>query len=268
MTGLITLDVFICSLAVGALSGILAGLFGLGGGLIFVPGLVWILSWQQFAADTIMITAVATSLAAVVPTSIASVMTHHKLRAVHWPRVFKLSPGILIGAGLGALIADFIDGQTLRWTFVIYLIYVAVAMAVKFKPASAGTRLPNWLDYPAGLCIGGLSSLLGIGGGTLTVPYLTAQKLDMKRAVAISSACGLPISVSGTIVFSILGSHSAELPEASVGYIYLPAWAGLISLSIVTAPYGARLAHRLPAQRLKRYFSIVLLLVAIKMIFK
>ena len=259
------IEIFLFSLLLGAVAGVLAGLFGLGGGLVIVPILAWMFSWQQFNPELVMIMAVATSLAAIVPTAIASVRTHHCLGAVIWQRVFRLIPGIVLGAGFGALVADMISAASLRWLFILYLIYVGGSMALQLKPVFALKRQEAWLDYFAGTMIGGLSSLLGIGGGTMTVPYLLGQKLEMKNAVAVSSACGLPIALTGSLSYAFLGWNNAGLPEESVGYIYLPAFVGIVLLSVLTAPYGAKLAHRLHAQKLKRYFSIMLFIIAVKM---
>lgn len=256
---------FLISLCTGAVAGILAGLFGLGGGIIIVPALVWLFSWAKFAPDQIMIMAVATSLATILPTGLSSVNAHHKMQSVLWPKVWRLAPGIIAGAAGGAWLANNISAAHLRWLFIIYLLYVSLSMALQFKPVF---KLPqqSWPDYAAGLIIGILSSLLGIGGGTITVPYLLSRKLTMKNAVAISSACGLPIAIAASISYIVVGLNQQGLPLYSVGYIYVPAFLGIVCCSIVTAPMGAKLAHRLPATRLKRYFSAILLLIAIKMI--
>jgi len=260
------LEIFLFSMLLGLIAGLLAGLFGLGGGVLIVPALVWLLSVYNFPAELLMITAVATSLATIVFTSIASVLTHYRLGAIKWDRVFRLTPGILIGAGAGAIIANLIDAEILKGIFIVYLIYIGFRMAFPKRPKKEVKKPKLRLDYLMGNAIGFCSSILGIGGGTLTVPYLLARQLAMKNAVAVSSACGLPIAISGTIVYAVLGVNNNELPEWSLGYVYLPALAGIIVCSIVTAPIGAKLANKLPAKKLKRYFSIVLFLIAIKMI--
>lgn len=259
-------ELFLLSMLLGLIAGLLAGLFGLGGGVVIVPALVWLFSVNNFPAEWVMIMAVATSLSTIIFTSISSVLTHHKLGNIHWKTVFRLSPGILLGAGVGALVANFINAENLKWFFISYLIYVGIRMALPSKGEDKTKKIRQWIDYWAGNAIGFISSILGIGGGTLTVPYLLARQLPMKNAVAISSACGLPIAISGTITYAILGKSNAFLPEWSLGYVYLPALAGIIICSIITAPIGAKLANKLPAKKLKRYFSIVLFLIAFKMI--
>ncbi len=258
------LTLFLFSMLLGSLAGVLAGLFGLGGGVVIVPSLAWLFFMADFPAPLVMIMSVATSLATIIITAVSSVLSHHKLRNIIWAKVYALSPGILIGAGCGALLADQFEGDTLKWVFITYLFYVGFKMAMPAKKRSMG-GLSNKLDLIMSLIIGLCSSLLGIGGGTLTVPYLVASRQEMKNAVAIASACGLPIAISGTIVYMYLGWNVADLPEWSFGYVYLPAFAGITLTSMFTAPLGARLASQLPAKKLKRYFSVVIILIAIKM---
>ena len=260
------LELFLLSMLLGVIAGLLAGLFGLGGGVVIVPALFWLFSAQQFPHEYIMIMAVATSLATIIFTSVSSVMAHFKLGTIIWDRVFRLTPGILFGAGIGAVLADLLVDETLKWFFISYLIYVAIRMAMQANSMGGENKKAHWLDYLVGNGIGFLSSILGIGGGTLTVPYLLGRQVAMKNAVAVSSACGLPIAISGAMVYTWLGWDNAFLPVWSLGYIYLPALAGVVICSIFTAPIGAKLAYKLPAKKLKRYFSIVILLIAIKMI--
>jgi uncharacterized membrane protein YfcA len=262
------LELFLLSMLLGTVAGLLAGLFGLGGGVVIVPALFWLFSAQQFPDEYLMIMAVATSLATIIPTSISSVMAHYKLGTIIWDRVFRLTPGVLFGAGVGAVFAGMIVNEILKWFFISYLIYVGIRMATHVSSMGKEKQTVYWLDYLVGNGIGFLSSILGIGGGTLTVPYLVGRQVPMKNAVAVSSACGLPIALSGTIVYAWLGWDNTFLPEWSLGYIYLPALGGIVICSIFTAPIGAKLAYKLPAKKLKRYFSVVILLIAIKMIFR
>jgi uncharacterized membrane protein YfcA len=259
------LELFLLSLLLGAIAGFLAGLFGLGGGVLIVPMLVWLFSIQAFPREVIMIMALATSLATIIFTSTSSMLAHQKLGTIKWDRVLRLSPGILLGAGTGAVVADHMTTDILTWLFISYLFYVGFRMALQ-KSSKSNEKMQDKLDYIAGVGIGLLSSLLGIGGGSLTVPYLVGRHVQMKNAVAISSACGLPIAVSAVTVYIVLGWEKTGMPEWSFGYVYLPAMLGIIIFSILTAPLGAKLANKLPAQKLKRYFSIVIFLIAFKMI--
>lgn len=262
------LEIFIASLVLGVVSGLLAGLFGIGGGLVIVPVLVSLLSFQQtIASEQVMIVAIATSLATIIFTSLSSVLAHHRRGNVLWYKVSRLTPTIILGAAVGALVADKIAGDGLRFIFISYLIYSGLQMALQFKPSVGSIREIKFLDYGAGGFIGLLSSILGIGGGSLTVPFLVSCRVPMKNAVAVSSACGLPIAVAATLSYIFLGLQQADLPEWSFGYIYLPAFLGVVLCSVLTAPLGARLANSLPAAQLKRYFSIMLFIMAAKMFF-
>ncbi len=258
-------EIFLASLLLGIVAGIAAGLFGIGGGALIVPALNWLFLASQFQPEQIMLIAVATSLATAVFTSIASVRAHHKLGNITWQRTKHLAPSMLLGAGGGAVLAEYISADLLRWFFVSYLLYTSLQMALPKSTKIATHKTRHFFDYPMGLLIGVLSAILGIGGGTMTVPYLVHNGLIMKNAVATSSACAIPIALSAAVSYAVLGWQHSELPVGSLGYIYLPAFAGIVLTSVFTATLGAKLAHRLPAQRLKRYFAIVLLLIAIKM---
>jgi uncharacterized membrane protein YfcA len=259
------IEIFSASILLGLVSGLLAGLFGIGGGLVIVPTLVFLFSAQGFPAELVMLMAVATSLATIILTAIASVFAHHRLGSVAWPKVFRLSPGIMVGAVVGAVVARHISTDTLRYILVIFLLYVAILMALQVKPKPCRVKQSKALDFLAASIIGLLSSIVGIGGGTLTVPYLVHGQMLMRNAVAVASACGLPIAVAGTVSYTLLGWNALHLPEWSLGYIYLPVFLGTGLSSIATAPIGARLAHKLPATKLKRYFSLLLLVMAAKL---
>jgi uncharacterized membrane protein YfcA len=262
------LMIFLWSLLLGAVAGFLAGLFGLGGGAVIVPVLVWLFSLQGFAPEQIMLLAVATSLSTMLVTSTSSLWAHHKLGAVLWPKVRRLVPTILLGASGGAVVAEWLPVEAMRWFFIGYLLYVALQMALQIAPPVGSKPENRWLDSFAGLMIGVLSAILGIGGGTMTVPYLVGRGVRMKNAVAVSSVCGLPIALSSTVTYVWLGWRQQDLPEWSSGYIYLPAFVGIALCSALTAPLGAKLANRLPTKQLKRYFSVVLVLLAVKMMWR
>jgi uncharacterized membrane protein YfcA len=257
---------FLAGMMLGAVAGLFAGLFGIGGGLIMVPVLAMLFTEHGFAAENVMIMSVATSLATIILTSIASVTAHHRLGAVIWPKVFRLAPGVLAGAALGAVIADRIPGEGLRFIFIVYLLYAALQLALQRKPNVGRKPSSRLQDLAMALLTGGLSAIIGIGGGTLTVPYLVYFRTPIRNAVAVSSACGLPIAVAGTASYAVLGWQAPLLPEWSLGYIYLPSFAGIVLTSVVTAPVGAKLAGQIPAQKLKRYFALLLLIMAAKMI--
>lgn len=246
-------------------SGLLAGLFGIGGGMVIVPVLVFLFGAQGFPDNLTMIMAIATSLAAIIITAISSVYAHHRLGSVIWYKVIRLVPGIMLGAGLGALIANQIQAGQLRLIFIVYLVYVGIEMARARSPKAGKGEYSRVIDFLVSCVIGVVSSLVGIGGGTLTVPYLVHSNFPMRNAVAISSACGLPIAIASTFSYALLGMQAHNLPEGSLGYVYVPAFFGIAVGSVFTAPVGAKLANKLPAKHLKRYFSVLIFLMAIKL---
>jgi uncharacterized membrane protein YfcA len=254
-------------LAFGALAGTLSGLFGIGGGVVIVPFLSWQLVALGFPERSIMVVAVATSLATIVVTSVSAVYSHHRRGAVDWGTVAKLAPGILVGSLLGSIIADLLPVPVFKLIFAGFLLFVALRMLTTARGASRKSWFPSSLGYGlAGLAIGSLSAMLGIGGGTMTVPYLAKCRYSMRHAVAISSACGFPIALAGVTGYIVLGWNRSELPALSLGYIYLPAFAGIVVTSVLFAPLGAWLAHSLPTVRLKRLFALALLAIGTKML--
>lgn len=259
-------EIVLASMLLGLVAGLLAGLFGIGGGLIIVPALVFLFSYHGFSENLILLMSIATSLATIIFTSIASVVTHQRLGSMWWPKVFRLAPGIMIGAAAGAVVADRLPVDVLRIIFIVFLLYVGVHMAFQVKPKPGRLPSSKILDLCVALVIGIMSSLVGIGGGTLTVPYLVHYQTPMRNAVAVASACGLPIAVAGTISYAMLGRNALHLPEWSLGYVYLPSLFGIVLSSIFTAPIGARLANRLPAHKLKRYFSLLIFVMAVKIL--
>lgn len=253
-------------LALGAFAGLMAGLLGVGGGLIIVPVLAGIFQHQQMSAAVIMHLAIGTSLATIVVTSVSSVRAHHQRGAVLWPVVWRLTPGIVIGAWLGAVVADALPSAVLSKIFAVFVLVVAAQMAFGAKPAPH-RELPGAPGMLAtGGVIGAVSAIVGIGGGSLTVPFLTWCNTPMRQAVATSAACGLPIALAGAIGFIITGLNAAELPAWSLGYVYGPALVGVAFASMLSAPLGAKLAHTLPAEVLKKVFAVFLMLIGVKML--
>ncbi len=254
---------FVLYLALGACAGVLAGLFGVGGGIIIVPVLVLSFGLQGFDASVLTHLAVGTSLATIVFTSINSVRAHHSLGAVRWPIFAWLTVGILFGAGLGSLTASYIAGPYLQKIIGVFALLVALQMALDLRPrASRGVPGKPGLTA-AGVVIGWASAIFGIGGGSLTVPFLTWRSVSMQQAVATSAACGFPIAVASAISFMILGWHDPLLPPHSLGFVYLPALLGIAVTSMFFARFGARLAHKLSPRLLKRLFATLLLCVGI-----
>lgn len=253
-------------LAIGAVVGFFAGMLGIGGGLIMVPLLTMIFAAQGcFPPNQVLHLALGTSMAAIIFTSFASLKTHHQHGAVLWRVVAWITPGILLGTMAGTLLASQISSRALSFFFTGFVCMVAVQMAMNFKPKPTRT-LPAmpWI-VTMGVFIGTLSSLVGIGGGSLTVPFLAWCNIRVQNAIGTSAAVGLPIAIGGTAGYIFNGLGYDGFPSGSLGFVYLPAVAGLVMSSMITAPFGARSAHRLPVKTLKRIFSAALVLLALKM---
>lgn len=253
-------------LLLGALAGVVAGLFGIGGGLLIVPVLIFTFQLQGIDPAVLTHMAVATSLATIVITSISSVRAHQQHGAVRWELFRPLALGILAGAGLGVYTAVQLSGAVLQLALGLFVLLVAMQMALNLKP-SAGEPVSGKGELGlAGGLIGWASSIFGIGGGTLTVPYLSWRRVAMQQAVATSAACGLPIALVGALTNVWVGWGRPLLPEWSLGYVYLPAFVGIVMASSLTAPLGARLAHRLPQPVLKKVFAAFLAVVGARFI--
>jgi hypothetical protein len=261
-----SMETLLLYLAVGAFAGLIAGLFGVGGGLVIVPVLVFVFKGHGIHEAVMVHLAVGTSLATIVFTSISSVRAHHQRGAVRWAVFRKLAPGIVIGALLGAVIADAMPTKVLRSFFGIFELGVAAYLLWNRQPAPHRT-LPGTAGMTAaGGVIGTVSSIIGIGGGTLTVPFLVWCNVALREAVATSAACGLPIAVAGAAGFVLTGWGNAALPAYATGYLYWPAFAGIVAASVLFAPLGARLAHTLPVASLRRFFALFLAALGLRML--
>ncbi|NNL06405.1 MAG: sulfite exporter TauE/SafE family protein [Gammaproteobacteria bacterium] len=253
-------------LLTGAAAGLSAGLLGIGGGLIIVPILFFIFSQQAVPTEHVMHMALATSLATIIITSVASARAHHQRGAVLWPIVFSLSPGIVIGAWLGAMFASTLASDVLRPVFGIFELMVALYLLVNYKPGTHSSHISGTASFTGGTVIGSLSSIVGIGGGTLTVPFLLWHNIPIRNAVASSAACGFPIAVAGTAAYVVSGWNVSGLTPYALGFVSLPAFALIIVTSIITAPLGASLAHKLPETTLRTVFALVLIALGVKML--
>jgi len=253
-------------MAVGLIAGILAGLLGVGGGLVIVPMLIFCLARQGINQELVMHIALGTSLASIMFTSISSFMSHHKRGAVDWDIVKRIIPGILLGTFLGTIVASRLSTGFLKAFFCIFLYSVATQMIINKKP-KASRQIPGAVGmFSMGSLIGIVSSLVGIGGGSLSVPFMLWCNVAAHRAIGTSAAIGFPIAVAGAFGYIVNNLHAEGLPPYSLGYVYLPALGFIVILSMLTAPLGARLAHALPVDKLKRIFAFFLYLVATKMV--
>ena len=258
---------YLLYLLVGAIAGLISGLFGLGGGVVIVPILIFSLAAHGIPADSITHMAVATSLATILFTSVSSIIAHHRRGGVIWPLVAIMSPGIMLGAASGGYLAVHVPGDQLQLWFGVFLCFVAYQM---FKPGplqDASAQLSRRLSAIMGLIIGAVSSVFGIGGGTLTVPFLTGQGVAVNRAVATSSACGFPIALAGAAAYIVAGYQHEVAISGAFGFVYIPAWVGIVATSLPFARVGAGLAHRLDPLWLKRLFAVAALIMGLRFIF-
>ena len=257
-------------LLIGAMAGFAAGLFGVGGGLIIVPILYIVFTQLHYDPSVIMHLALGTSLATIIVTSISSITAHHKRGAVMWDVFRNLAPGLALGAFLGAGIADYLSGQGLQLLIGFFAIWVAYTMFNgASKPVDPSHHLPSkGMQIMAGAGIGVASAIFGIGGGSLTVPYLSRHGVVIQKAVATSAAGGLPIAIAGALGFMWFGSNTeAKIPH-SIGYVHIYAFIGISVMSFMTAKLGAKVAHKLSPAMLKRCFSCLLATVGLYFIYQ
>ncbi len=253
-------------LALGAFVGFFAGLMGVGGGGIMVPMLTTLFAAQGFPREHLVHVALGTSMAAIVITSISSLRAHHKHGAVRWDIVKGITPGVLLGTFGGTFIASRVATAPLAIFFACFMAYVAVQMILNVKPKPS-RELPGSAGLAGvGGVIGVISALVAIGGGSLSVPFMTWCNVKMQNAIGTSAAIGLPIALAGALGYLINGWGAAGLPEWTVGFVNLPALVLVSSVSAFLAPVGARLAHRLPVAVLKKIFAAVLVLLSLKML--
>ncbi len=253
-------------MCLGAFAGLLAGLFGVGGGIILVPGFYYTLLWLYPEASHVMQISIATALATILVTGSSSVRAHAVRHNIRRDILLKLAPGIVLGSLLASIIADLLPSASLKSFFAFMIMGLAALMAL------GPDRLKGTAEFPgkivsalSGAVIGCLSGLMGIGGATLTVPYMSFFKTDMRQAVGTASAIGLCIAVPSAIGFVLTGwSEQTGVPH-TLGYIYLPAWFAVVCCSSVTAVYGARLAHHLDSKKLKKIFAGFMIILALSM---
>jgi uncharacterized protein len=261
----------------GLCTGFLAGLLGIGGGMLMVPFITFILTSKGFPTEHIVKMAVATSLATICFTSLSSVWAHHKRDAVLWPVALTLAPGILLGSILGAQIAVALPAQMLSVLFAIFVTFSATQMFLNRKPKPSRV-LPNTFGmFSVGGLIGVLASLVGAGGAFISVPFMTWSNVKIHNAVATSAALGFPIAFAGTVGYIWAGWHLSPMQSSlagsavlagNLGYLYLP---GLIIISLAsmcTAPLGAKTAHKIDIEPLKKVFASVLYVLAAYFLFR
>lgn len=252
---------------IGAVAGTLAGLLGIGGGAIIVPVLAVVFEHQGVGSGVLMQSAIGTSLATIVFTAVSSVRAHQKRGSIRWPVFWQLTPGIIIGALAGASIAHLLPGRVLKLLFGAFLLVIAIQMARPTMPKPNRPLPPiRWMTVAGGV-IGTVSSLFGIGGASMSVPFLTWCSLRPVDAVGTAAAMGLPIAVAGTAAYVVTGWTAAGLPPLSLGYVALPAFGGIVVASTLCAPLGVRLAHKLRPATLRRLFAVLLVIFGLRLLF-
>ena len=245
--------------ALGLATGFLAGLLGIGGGMLIGPFMTIILSSVGVAADLAVKMAIPTSMATIMFTSISSVRAHHRRGAVRWDIVKGLAPGIMLGGALASAgVFALLKGTALAIFFAVFVSFSATQMFLDKKPKPSRKMPGTGGQVAAGGIIGFLSGLVGAGGGFISVPFMVAHNISIINAVATSAALGFPIALANTVGYVFSGASLTGLPPHSLGYVWLPALGVIACCSVLTAPLGAKMAHRLPVAKLKRVFAVIL----------
>jgi len=261
-------ELIVAFLALGAIVGFLAGLLGLGGGMTMVPLLTIVFARQGFAPEHVVHMAVATATATILFTSVSSAREHHRHRAIQWPVVAGMAPGIIVGSLVGPQIVGSMSTALLSLFFGSFVAFAATQLLLDRRPKPT-RELPGKTGlFAVGSGVGLVSSMVGAGGAFLSVPFMTACNVPIRNCVATSAALGLPIAMAGTIGFVIAGWQQSGMPPHSIGYVYVPALLAIVVTSVIFAPIGARAAHRWPVKTLKRAFALVLYALAVYMLMK
>lgn len=253
-------------LALGALAGTLSGLFGIGGGLVIVPVLITTFGLMGLSQDVYIHMAIGTSLATIVVTATSAIHNHNKRGNVDWAVVRQFAPGVVIGAYLGGVIADAAPAETLGVVLGIFMLLIAAQMMFGLKPDSGRAMPKSGGLFAAGGIIGTISATVGIGGASLSVPFMRYCSMEMKRAVGTSATLTLPLALAGVLSFIVNGWGVSELPEYTLGYVYLPAFAGIVVASSQCVRIGAALGAKLSPLWLQRSFALLLILMAAKLL--
>ena len=264
------LSFILLCLLVGAVAGFFAGLFGIGGGLLIVPVLVYLLPMVGVPESLLMSTALGTSFATIVITGFSSAQRHHKLGNVVWSEVKILAPSIMGSVFICGFFIGKLDRDISSKLFACLVVYLAVKMVLSIKPKTNKTVKPltTQSSIIGGILIGMASSAAGIGGGGFIVPFLNSRGIDMKKAIGSSAFCGMLLGTSGMFSFMLGGLGNPSMPEYSLGYIYLPAVVGITTTSFFTSKLGANATAKLPVTTLKKGFAVLLIAIAINMFLK
>lgn len=263
------LEMFLYCLGLGSIVGFLAGLFGIGGGLIIVPCLVYLLPLVGIPDDLLMSVALGTSFSTIVITTFSAAQRHNQLGNVDWQVAKYFIPTLMLFVFSASFIMSNLPKEVMSKIFALMVLYLALKMLFTLQKSTKPIKpLTKLATVVAGGIIGILSSMAGIAGGAFIVPFLNSRGLEMKRAIGTSSLCGCLLGVAGTLSYIINGFNLPQLPEYSLGFVYLPALLGIVLTSFFTSKLGASAANRLPVPILKRAFAILLVGIAINMFMK
>jgi len=263
---MMSIEFVVAYLALGAFVGFMAGLLGIGGGGIMVPLLTSIFLAQGMSSETVVHLALGTSMASMILTSFSSMLSHHKQNNVTWSIVQPMAIGIVIGTFVATFFASKVSSFYLALFFTVFMGYVSVQMFIEKSKETDRIVAGNGGLFVAGGVIGTLSALVSIGGGSLTIPYLTRSNVELKKAIGVSSAIGLPIAVFGTLGYLVNGWEHSSFENYTLGFIYLPAVVLICVVSFFTAPYGVKASQRIETAKLKKIFAVLLGLLSLKML--
>lgn len=264
---MLDIQVIFTLLALGCFVGFIAGMFGLGGGGMLVPILTSIFISIQMPPSTVVHIALGTSMCTIILTTFSSFRSQHKKGAVRWDLFRFMAPGVLIGTFLGTFIASMLNSLLLAIIFAIFMFLLSLQMFFSKPTNPKGKLFSSKIHFFVGSMIGGISSLMSIGGGGLTVPYLSWQNIDIKQAIGTSSSIGFPLAISGTLGYIINGWNETSLENFYLGYVYLPAVFCVAITSYFFAPLGVKMVHKIPSQNVKKLFAILPFFLSIKMIY-
>ncbi|QFU21689.1 sulfite exporter TauE/SafE family protein [Shewanella eurypsychrophilus] len=260
--------IFLVCLGLGAVIGFMAGLLGIGGGIIAVPVLLYLLPKAGFGSEILPHVAIATSLAAIILTSLSSARAHNRQGNIPWSLLKPMLPGLAIGSICSGFISQLFSADLLQQTFAIFVMVMALQMVFPFKVSERDKPLPSTaVLFTTSVVIAIIAALMGIGGGILLIPFLTWCGIHMRNAIGFSSVSGLFIAFFGSAGYVVAGWQVTGMPEATLGYVYLPALLGIVTTSVLMAPIGARAATYWPVPVLRRAFALLLILTGLKLVF-
>ena len=252
----------------GTFSGVLAGLFGIGGGIIIIPTFFFVFSYLGFADEILSHMVLGSSLGVIVFSSISSTFSHNIKDAVDWGLIRVVAPSIVIGSALGGFTAGLLESNTLRGLVSLFLVVASIQLIFEFPPPPQNPQTNLFGPVIAGGGIGWLSGVFGIGGGIFSVPYFYHRGLKMMNAIGTSAACGIPIAISGSISYMVIGLNDINLPNYSVGYVYLPATIVVGIMSSLTAKFGVNIAHRMKQKKLRIAFAFLVMIMALNLLMR